>query len=270
MWLETIPIDMCISKGVSMKCEVCGNDDFVPTEVLWDALVLEWQISEFERSYIDRQQGTKCSRCGSNIRSQALARSVMNHWNFTGTFSEFADEKKDLKILELNEAAQLSGVLATMPSRILAEYPEIDMQRLPYASNSFDLVVHSDTLEHVPNPVEALTECQRVLKDGGLLAYTVPVIVDRMSRTRDGMSPSYHGSPGDNANDYIVISEYGANMWIEVIKAGFDAVTITTFDYPAGISISASKGRRPQPQRRKAPQASNLFRRFLGLLRPEK
>jgi len=225
-----------------MQCVVCGNNHFAAGRVLWDELVNEWQISQAERDYIDRQQGTKCTACDCNIRSQALARAVLSHWHYSGFFSDFIKIASDLSVLELNEAAQLTRFLAEAPNRVLGEYPKVDMCALPYASESFDLVIHSDTLEHVPNPILALRECRRVLKQGGLLAFTVPVIVGRLTRTRDGLPPSYHGAPGDNANDYVVVSEYGADMWQQLIDAGFDEVKISTFDYPAGIAVSASKG----------------------------
>jgi len=49
-----------------------------------------------------------------------------------------------------------------------------DMQRLTYADNSFDFVIHSDVLEHVPDYRTAVKECLRVLKPGGMLIYTAP------------------------------------------------------------------------------------------------
>lgn len=230
-----------------MQCVVCGSAKFVNNNVIWDELADEWGINSLERGYIDRQQGTQCADCGCNIRSQALARSIMRHWSWNGKFADFALENKEKKVLELNECAQLSNYLKKMPDRILAEYPEVDMHSLPYADQTFDLIVHSDTLEHVENPVRALAECRRVLKPGGLLAYTVPIIVGRLTRDRKGLPNSYHGAPSSNASDFLVVTEYGADAWKHVVEAGFDDVCLSTFDYPAGIAISASRPGGQQP-----------------------
>jgi SAM-dependent methyltransferase len=45
---------------------------------------------------------------------------------------------------------------------------------LPYASQSFDLVVSMDVIEHVPEPLPWLHEALRVLKPGGQLFLTTP------------------------------------------------------------------------------------------------
>ncbi|MGV1926831.1 class I SAM-dependent methyltransferase [Agrobacterium tumefaciens] len=231
-----------------MQCVVCGSDEFVNNNVIWDELAEEWGINRFERGYIDRQQGTQCLGCGCNIRSQALARSIMRHWSWKGRFADFVIDSKGKKVLELNECAQLSNYLRQMPDRTLGEYPEVDMHSLPYADQTFDLIVHSDTLEHVENPVKALSECRRVLKPGGLLAYTVPIIVDRLTRDRKGLPNSYHGAPSSNASDFQVVTEYGADAWKHVVEAGFEDVCLSTFDYPAGIAISASCASDHQPE----------------------
>ena len=44
-----------------------------------------------------------------------------------------------------------------------------DMFRLPYADQSFDVVIVSNALHIVPQPEEALIEIKRVLKDDGVL-----------------------------------------------------------------------------------------------------
>lgn len=49
-----------------------------------------------------------------------------------------------------------------------------DGNRLPFDSNSFDVVASLDVLEHTPNDVTALKEWLRVLKPGGKLILTVP------------------------------------------------------------------------------------------------
>lgn len=50
-----------------------------------------------------------------------------------------------------------------------------DLVSLPYRDASFDLVVASEVLEHVPEIWMALSEIKRVLRPGGKAAITVPV-----------------------------------------------------------------------------------------------
>lgn len=217
--------------------------------MLWDELVAEWGLNLHERDYIDRQQGTVCERCGCNIRSSALANAIKSHWSFTGDFQGFVKQYSHLDVLEINEASGLTLWLSKIRNRRLVEYPQIDMQQMPFAAASFDLVVHSDTLEHVSNPLQALKECRRVLRDDGLLAFTVPVVVDRLTRSRAGMSESYHGSSANRSSDFLVHTEYGSNVWQQVIESGFQSVQIHTFDYPAGIAISTSPKVLPKPSK---------------------
>jgi len=77
------------------------------------------------------------------------------------------------------------------------------MMQMRYSDRSYDLVVHSDTLEHVPQPVVGLAECYRVLGPGGFCVFTVPAILDRMTRSREGLPPSHHGDPSLPATDLV-------------------------------------------------------------------
>jgi SAM-dependent methyltransferase len=49
-----------------------------------------------------------------------------------------------------------------------------DATRLPFADSSFDRVVTSEVLEHIQDDVAAIRELVRVLRNGGVLAVTVP------------------------------------------------------------------------------------------------
>jgi SAM-dependent methyltransferase len=49
-----------------------------------------------------------------------------------------------------------------------------DVTRLPFASGSFDAVITSEMLEHIPDDTAALAELVRVLRPGGVFAVTVP------------------------------------------------------------------------------------------------
>lgn len=57
-------------------------------------------------------------------------------------------------------------------------YAEIDIiaeaDDLPLPDNSQDYVLTSHVFEHLPNPIKALNEWQRVLKDGGIVFMIVP------------------------------------------------------------------------------------------------
>lgn len=57
---------------------------------------------------------------------------------------------------------------------------EVDMQgsadSIPVGDGSFDVVVCTQVLEHVPRPLDALREFRRVLRSGGILIATVPFL----------------------------------------------------------------------------------------------
>ncbi len=226
-----------------MKCGVCGGENFSHQKVLWAELVNDWQLSPAEVAYIDDQQGGRCITCGSNVRSIALGnaiRAFLGVKSFLNEALTFADVRKN-SVLEINEAGTLSSTLRKFEHYTYGAYPEVDMHCLPYEDCVFDMVVHSDTLEHIPRPIHALRECLRVLKPAGGLCFTVPIIVGRLSRSREGLKKSYHGNSLINAEDYSVQTEFGADVWNYVMEAGFSSVSIYSFAYPAGISILAIK-----------------------------
>lgn len=230
--------------GGAERCAVCGDDRFRPPRpVLWRGLIDEWQLSEEEARYIDRQQGECCEGCGANLRSIALAKAILSTAGAEGPLTRFvaSPEAARLKVLELNEAGHLSPYLRGLPGYTFGAYPEVDMHALPYPDGTFDLVVHSDTLEHIENPAHALGECARVLRSGGAVCYTVPVVVGRLSRGRAELPKSYHGNPAETGDDYVVHTEFGADFWTVPVQAGLSRVTIHTVAYPAATAISAAR-----------------------------
>jgi SAM-dependent methyltransferase len=226
-----------------MRCSVCGGTEFKGHDILWDGLINEWQLTKTETAYVNRQQGEACVTCGSNLRSVALANAIRLARGTDELLGNFAlsPEARDVSILEINEAGSLSPTLRLFPKYIFGAYPEVDMHAIPYPDETFDLVVHSDTLEHVENPVHALQECRRVLKPGGALCFTVPIIVGRMTRNRAGLPPSYHGNPETSTDDLTVKHEFGADAWTYVMEAGFTNLAMISVEYPSAIAFRATK-----------------------------
>ncbi|WLS12030.1 class I SAM-dependent methyltransferase (plasmid) [Shinella sumterensis] len=228
---------------MSIRCSVCGGEEFGVTPVLWPKLIGEWQLSPSEADYIDRQQGECCTNCGANLRSIALSDALLSCYQEHGTLIQAVQSGSlaSKKVLEINEAGTLHKVLEDLPNLTFGQYPDVDMHALPYPDESFDLVMHSDTLEHVENPIHALRECARVLKEDGFLCFTVPIIVERLSRSRAGLPKSYHGNPAQSGDDYLVHTEFGADAWVLPLRAGFRKVALNAIDFPAALALVAAK-----------------------------
>jgi SAM-dependent methyltransferase len=185
---------------------------FSMSPVLWPELINSWHLSSNEIDYINRKQGFHCTKCSNNLRSMGLAAAIMREFSFQGTFTQFCGEINNLDVLEINRAGNLTPTLSTLSGHKLIEYPQFDMLDLKIESDTKDLVLHSDTLEHIPDPIRGLAECLRVLRPSGKCIFTVPLIVDRLSRSRAGLAPSYHGQSSVNDDDQVVYSEFGVDI----------------------------------------------------------
>lgn len=225
------------------RCPVCGGASFHQQKVLWPELIAQWQLAPEEVQYIDQQQGFACRDCGNNLRTMTLAAAMTDAFGHAGSLRELCLSEarlRDLHLLEINSAGELTAVFRLLPHHSLVSYPEFDLQQMNLPDDSVDIIIHSDTLEHVPDSLQALRECRRVLKEGGHLFYTVPVVVGRLSRSRAGLSPSYHGTrEAGAADDYRVQTEYGADFWCEVFAAGFRTVSLTSLIFPASVALHA-------------------------------
>ena len=121
-----------------------------------------------------------------------------------------------------------------------------DVQQLTYADASFDLVTHTEVLEHVPDDARAFAELHRVLRPGGTMLFTVPIYggdptVER-ARLRNGvvehlMEPAYHIDPL-RGEGILAFRDYGLDIVERLRTAGF-----------AEASIVASRARRAVARR---------------------
>jgi SAM-dependent methyltransferase len=104
---------------------------------------------------------------------------------------------------ELNE---IDAILQAMkeqgeaPESAKAEAVKGDALDLPYDDGTFDCVIASEILEHVPEDDRAIVELIRVLKPGGALAVTVPRwLPERICWL---LSEEYHSNEGGHVRIY--------------------------------------------------------------------
>jgi SAM-dependent methyltransferase len=135
-----------------------------------------------------------CRKCGTSARVRALTEAFLqdsriNHLDSSGV-SGLAVQKNFsvLGVNQIGNSKRLSELLDEKFNYIETTYePESkfglvvnDRQNenvldLTFQENTFDFVLHSDVLEHVPDWKTALSECFRVLKPNGKVVFTTPI-----------------------------------------------------------------------------------------------
>jgi SAM-dependent methyltransferase len=151
-------------------------------------------------------------------------------------------EIRSLRVAEINRIDGLHDQLSRLPRFTSSDYqpgaapgtivdgvPSEDLTRLTYPDDCFDLVLTSESLEHVPDLAAALSEIRRVLAPGGRHIFTIPVLPGSASTfPRSILRPD--GSVEDRAPriahpggdwGYPVFTEFGADLPDLLRRAGF-------------------------------------------------
>lgn len=88
-----------------------------------------------------------------------------------------------------------------------------DALALPFAAGSFDRVICSEVLEHIPDYVAALKEIHRVLKPGGTLSVSVPRFLPE--RICWALSDAYHANEGGHLRIFK-----GSELHGDIVRLG--------------------------------------------------
>ena len=208
-------------------CINCGCEKFSQRSIIDNELAEFWDLSIQEREWLDEREGHYCLSC------QMTKRVRMLFWSI----KKLARPSRDYRILHLNQTNYLSSALRAMGQLTETIYQpkkpmgknigglvNQDICQLTFKSSQFDLVIHSEILEHLHDYQQALSEVQRVLKSGGIQIYTVPLLFSRMTRRRvrldetstaiNVLPPSFHGCE----REFPVIWEFGSDFVEEKIN----------------------------------------------------
>lgn len=221
----------------SLVCSVCGaNGPYRWRPILDHWLAHQWRLNRRELTTINIQQGHECCACGQSLRVRALARAIVDVLHVDPPLASGLQSMPGLRVLEINPAGGLADYLDSAELHQITDYPAVDMQRLPFPDGSFDIVVHSDTLEHVPDATLGLSECLRVAGSGWVV-FTTPILVGRLSRRRATHWPfsSYHG--GDIGRSKVH-HEFGADLWASALAAGATTVVFYALDFPYAVAVA--------------------------------
>jgi hypothetical protein len=191
-----------------------------------------------------RESG-RCSNCQSFNRQRQMAYLIRQQcglpndgsWHFPPGFAIYNTETTGALHLQL----------AGLPGYVCSEYfgdqytsgemvegrLHEDLQALSFANDSFDLVMSSDVMEHMPEPYIAHAEIFRVLKPGGRHIFTVPyspALAEDQVRAKivDGEivyleEKAFHGDPVRPDEGVLVWTIFGLNMLDRLRALGFEA-----------------------------------------------
>ncbi len=186
----------------------------------------------------DDETAVRCVRCAASAVHLAIGHALR----------ECVPDLASCEACELSTRGALADFLGRHARRVaLSEYVDgvrggevragircEDVQALTYADASFDLVTHTEVLEHVADDACAFAELFRVLRPRGCMLFSVPLRAGptlERARLRDGaiehlVEPSYHGDPYRAGARILAFRDYGADIVARVAAAGFVEVEL--------------------------------------------
>jgi len=179
---------------------------------------------------------TVCWRCASEVRHRLLMAALLTH-------PQLSRDKlcRAKRILHFAPEPQLSDILKASAREYVTANLEgpsdvkLDMTHMPQIpSESFDLVVACDVLEHVSNDRAAMKEILRILAKGGCAILTVP--------QKDGLADTYEDpsivDPAERERAFGLADHlriYGKSFPRILESEGFEPIVIDETNFPSAV-----------------------------------
>jgi SAM-dependent methyltransferase len=178
--------------------------------------------------------GQRCVRCLSTFRHRAIGR-VLQRLALA----------RDARVYELSSRGALCRHLQRTFAHVTVSelFDDVvaggfrdgvqcqDVQRLTYGDASFDLVTSTEVFEHVPDDRRAFAEIHRVLRPGGTLVFTVPLMETAPTLERARLDrgtvvhltvPEYHGDRLRGRGRVLAFRTYGLDILDRLRAAGLE------------------------------------------------
>jgi ubiquinone/menaquinone biosynthesis C-methylase UbiE len=132
----------------------------------------------------------------------------------------------------------------------------VNIERLPFASHSFDLVIANHMLYHVPNRARALSEVRRVLKTGGgffaatngeahlrelfdVAERVLPNLKEYRDSLRSGFSLENGAARLERVFDHVDVTRYPSELRVDAVQPLVDFILSMSPALDADQSVTA-------------------------------
>ena len=178
-----------------------------------------------------KRPNASCPNCGSLERHRLVWHYITHQTNLLKggiKLLHIAPEKLFFQIFStLSDVEYIPG--AKFGEGYEDEYPagtlNIDLTKIDIPDNTFDAILCSHVLEHIPEDAKAMKELHRVLKPGGWAILQVPLDPQR-DKTFEDFSITDPGEREKAFGQYDHVRVYGNDYGDRLTKAGFDVQRI--------------------------------------------
>ena len=219
--------------------------------------------SEFLRGHPSLREGYACGSCRASLRYRGQAELLLRCYGEPGTrhLGELVRQPRfaALEIFEPGVSGAFRPYFSTLPNYRNSFFrPDTppgerrdgvecqDLERLTLGSDTLDLVVSSDILEHVRRPWTAFEEIHRVLRPGGRHVFSIPIQLPMrlVSRARVDTrgdedlpleEPRFHGDGAGGRS--LVYTDFGLDLIERLLRIGF----LVTAHRPAEDNAEAKR-----------------------------
>lgn len=207
-------------RATPSRCPLCGP-----------SVIVQFNVSPI---------GVRCLRCAASGITMALV----------AVLREEVGDLDDLHVYELSSRGPLVDWLRRHAGRVTcsewfdgASRGQMvdgvqcqDVQQLTFAPASFDVCTSTEVFEHVPDDARGFAELRRVLRPGGRLVFSVPLLpvaatVERARLLATGevehlLPAEYHGDRLRGPGRVLAYRNYGLDLLDRVAAQGFRDVRI--------------------------------------------